>query len=161
MKKHSTSFIQPPIMKLLARSHNMTTLELAAYIYKSNLTYIYATQKTQGFLVITAFEDVHVLKQLKLNIWYTVTVSSWCLESCLMLEIDFRCYEAKIEVSEKASSCWKSNPGYLPCTASGLPLNYNWTTTSPHNPLYVLYRWYWNASVTYPAATQYVLLQLR
>ena len=34
--------------------------------------------------------------------------------SCLTLEInEFRCYEAKIEESEKAGSCRESNPGHL------------------------------------------------
>ena len=34
--------------------------------------------------------------------------------SCLMLEInEFRCYEAKIEESEKAGSRQESNPGHL------------------------------------------------
>ena len=32
----------------------------------------------------------------------------------------------------------------------------NWTTTSPHNSLHALHRWYWNASVTHLAATQYL-----
>ena len=50
----------------------------------------------------------------------------------------FRCYEAKIEESEKAGSRRESNPGHLACAASALPLSYdNRTTTSPHNPLYV------------------------
>ena len=41
--------------------------------------------------------------------------------------------------SEKA----ESNPGHLVCAASTLPLSYdNRTITSPHNPLYVLHRWY-------------------
>ena len=54
----------------------------------------------------------------------------------------FRCYEAKIEESEKAGSRRESNPGHLACAASALPLSYdNRTTTSPHNPLYVLHRW--------------------
>ena len=53
-------------------------------------------------------------------------------------EEKFRCYETKIEESEKANS----HPGIKPrtplaCAASALPLSYNnWTTTSPHNPLY-------------------------
>ena len=48
----------------------------------------------------------------------------------------FRCYEAKIEESEKAGSRRESNPGHLACAASALPLSYdNRTTTSPHNPL--------------------------
>ena len=42
----------------------------------------------------------------------------------------FRCYEAKIEESEKAGSHRESNPGHLACAASALPLT--------HNPLYVL-----------------------
>ena len=47
----------------------------------------------------------------------------------------FRCYEAKIEESEKAGSRWESNPGHLACAASTLPLSYdNQTTTSPHQP---------------------------
>ena len=54
----------------------------------------------------------------------------------------FRCYEAQIEESEKAGSRRESNPGHLACAASTLPLSYdNRTTTSPHNPLYVLHRW--------------------
>ena len=44
----------------------------------------------------------------------------------------FRCYEAKIEESEKAVSCRESNPGHLACAASALPLSYdNRTTTGP------------------------------
>ena len=44
----------------------------------------------------------------------------------------FRCYEAKIEESEKAGSRRESNPGHLACAASALPLRYdNRTTTSP------------------------------
>ena len=65
--------------------------------------------------------------------------------SCLTLEInEFRCYEAKIEESEKAGSHRESNPGHLWLEpASALPLSHNSrTTTSPHNPLYVLHKWY-------------------
>ena len=52
-------------------------------------------------------------------------------------------FEAEIEESEKAGSHWESNPGHLACAASALPLSYdNRTTTSPHNPLYILHRWY-------------------
>ena len=41
--------------------------------------------------------------------------------------------------SEKADSHQELNPGHLACAASTLPLSYdNRTTTSPHNPLYVL-----------------------
>ena len=40
--------------------------------------------------------------------------------------------------SEKASSFWELNQEHLACIASAMPLSYdNWTTTSPHNPLYV------------------------
>ena len=40
-----------------------------------------------------------------------------------------------IEESEKAGSHQESNPGYLACAVSALPLSYdNQTTTSPHNP---------------------------
>ena len=60
----------------------------------------------------------------------------------LLAKQKFRCYEAIIEESEKAGSRWESNPGHLACAASALPLSYdNRTTTSPHNPLYVLHRW--------------------
>ena len=46
--------------------------------------------------------------------------------------------DVKIEESEKASTHEQSNPGLLACAVSTLPLSYdNWTTTSPHNPLYV------------------------
>ena len=66
-------------------------------------------------------------------------------------------FEAKIEESEKAGSRRESNPGHLAWAASGLPLSYdNRTTPSPHNPLYILHRWYWSASVSHPAATQYL-----
>ena len=48
------------------------------------------------------------------------------------LTLEFRYYEAK------------PNPRHLAWAASALPLSCNnWTTTSPHNPLYVLQRWYW------------------
>ena len=47
---------------------------------------------------------------------------------------------AEIEESEKASSHQKSNPRHLACAASALTLSYNnRTTTSPYNPMYVLY----------------------
>ena len=62
---------------------------------------------------------------------------SLLIASCLMLEINkFGCYEAKIEESEKASSCWELNPGHLRLKpASALPLSHNSpTTTNPHNP---------------------------
>ena len=58
---------------------------------------------------------------------------------------EFRLYEAKIGGSEKASSCWESNPGHLAWA----------TTTNPHNPLYVLYwrlkqevSWVWLPATT-------------
>ena len=38
---------------------------------------------------------------------------------------EFRCLEAKIEESKKASSCWELNTGHLACGASALPLSYN------------------------------------
>ena len=41
--------------------------------------------------------------------------------------------------NEIAGSHWELNLGHLTCAASALPLSYdNWTTTCPHNPLYVL-----------------------
>ena len=49
-----------------------------------------------------------------------------------------KCYEAKIEESEKTSSRRELNSGHLACAASALPLSYNyWTTTNPHNPAQV------------------------
>ena len=51
-------------------------------------------------------------------------------------------FEAKIEESEKAGSCRKTNPGHLACAASALPLSHDSrTTTNPHNPLYILHRY--------------------
>ena len=48
----------------------------------------------------------------------------------------------QIEESENAGSRLESNPGHLARAVSALPLSYdNWTTTSPHNPLYILHRW--------------------
>ena len=48
----------------------------------------------------------------------------------------------KIEESEKAGSHQESHPGHLAFAAGALPLSYdNRTTTSPHNPLYVLHRY--------------------
>ena len=72
-----------------------------------------------------------------------VSSQSKCLE--LLPHVGIKgTYEAKIEGSEKAGSHRESNPlGHLACAASALPLSYdNRTTTSPHNPLYVLHRWY-------------------
>ena len=119
------------------------------------------TKKTT--LVITAFEGMCVETIKAEHLMY-------CNCEFLMFRFlphtgnkRFRCCEAKIEESEKASSYWKSKPGHLPCAASALPLNElcnNWTTTNPHNHQYVLYRWYWNASVTHPTATRYVPLEL-
>ena len=64
---------------------------------------------------------------------------------CLTLEINgFRRYEAKIEESEKAGSHWESNQDTSHLNRQFLPLSHDsWTTTNPHNPLYVLHRWYW------------------
>ena len=59
--------------------------------------------------------------------------------------LEFRCYEVRIEESEKG----QQPPGVKPRTplawaTSALPLNYgNQTTTNPQNPLYILHRWYW------------------
>ena len=68
-----------------------------------------------------------------------------------------------MEQVKKAGSPWESNKGLLcmALAASALPQSYdNWTTTSPHNPLYVLRRWDWNASVAHLAANLYVLSEL-
>ena len=55
-----------------------------------------------------------------------------------------RCYEAKLEVSEKASCCQKSCPGHLRLKPSVLC---HWATAAGQLPtltiLYVLHRWYW------------------
>ena len=79
----------------------------------------------------------------------TVVVSTFALlkgtelilmlrESCLTLEIDeFRCYEAKIEEGEKASSCQESNPGHLWLEP---PVLCYWATTTGQPPaLTILY----------------------
>ena len=56
------------------------------------------------------------------------------------------CYEAKI--IDESDKGWQPS-GVEPRTplawaASALPLSYNnQTTTNPHNPRYVLHRWYW------------------
>ena len=54
---------------------------------------------------------------------------------CLMLKIkELRCYEAKIEESEKAGSCRESSPGDLRLEP---PVLCHWATTTgqpPHNP---------------------------
>ena len=68
---------------------------------------------------------------------------------CLMLEKKlFRCYEAKIEESEKGREL---NPGHLWLEP---PVICHWAmaTTNPHNPLYVLLV-VLNSSVAHPAAT--------
>ena len=60
----------------------------------------------------------------------------------------------EIEENEKASSCQELNTGHPTCAPRALPLSYNsQTTTNPHNPLYVLHRWCWNASVAHLVAT--------
>ena len=47
-------------------------------------------------------------------VFYGKQISSVLRASCLTLEInEFRCYEAKIEESEKAGSRRESNPGHL------------------------------------------------
>ena len=56
------------------------------------------------------------------------------------------CLSLKVVVMWKLTK-WllpKSSPGFLTWAAIGLPLSYNnQTSTGPHNPLYVLHRWYW------------------
>ena len=77
-----------------------------------------------------------------------VLAHAWFLlrASCLTLEIkEFRCYEAEIE-SEKAGSHWELNPGHPwlePPVLCHCMSHDSQTTTTPHNPLYVLQRWYW------------------
>ena len=54
----------------------------------------------------------------------------------------------------KLHSCQESNPRHLACTASALPLTYdNWTTTKPHNSVYILHRWYRHAPVSHLSHT--------
>ena len=52
------------------------------------------------------------------------------------MKSEVKCYEVKI----KSGSCRESNPGqHLTCAARAVPLSCdNQTTTSSHNPLYVL-----------------------
>ena len=52
-----------------------------------------------------------------------------------------KCYEVKIEEREKAGSCRELNPGHLWLELPVLCHNSR-TTTSLHNPLYVLHKWY-------------------
>ena len=96
---------------------------------------------------------IPVYHDLGINIIITSLVStlvedhSSCAQSILPHAGNkgFRCYEVKIEESEKAGTRRESNPGHTPLTwaTSALPLSYgNRITTSPHNPLYVLHRWY-------------------
>ena len=82
-----------------------------------------------------------------------------CLEHYLTLEInEFRCYEAEIEESEKASSHWEStqNTSSLSCQCSATepqqPDNCQPPQSSIHTAQVLL-----NASLTYLPATQYVL----
>ena len=53
---------------------------------------------------------------------------------------EFRCYEMKIEESEKAGSHWELNQGHLwlepPVLSHALSHN-RWTATNPHNSVYV------------------------
>ena len=63
--------------------------------------------------------------------------------SCLKLEInEFKCYEAKIEESEKGRQLLGVEPRTpLALAASALPLSHDSrTTTNPHNPLCILHR---------------------
>ena len=64
--------------------------------------------------------------------------------SCLTLETNgFRCYEAKIEESKKpavAGSRTQDTSG-LSCQCSATEPQQP-TATIPHNPLYVLHKWY-------------------
>ena len=71
----------------------------------------------------------------------SVSSSSVCLDHLASWCKKFRSFDAKW-------NGWELNPGHLACAASALPLSYdNRITTSHHNSLYVLHRWYWNASV--------------
>ena len=57
---------------------------------------------------------------------------------------------SEIEETEKTGIHRESNSGHH---ASALPLSYDkQTTTSPHNPLFVLHRWCWNVWVTLPGS---------
>ena len=61
--------------------------------------------------------------------------------SCLTLEInEFRCYETKIEKSEKAGSRRESNPGHL---GLELPVLCHWATTAKHWRLKPEVSWVW------------------
>ena len=64
--------------------------------------------------------------------------------SGLMLEInEFRCFEAKKKRKvKKLAVAGSQTQGHLWLELPVLSHNSR-TTTSPHNPLYVLYKWYW------------------
>ena len=94
-----------------------------------------------------------------------IKIKSYLLRaSCLTLEInEFRCYEAKIEESEKAGSRRESNPGHLWLEP---PVLCHWATTAGQPPaLTILYctaciDGILNASVVHLVATQYVPSEL-
>ena len=54
---------------------------------------------------------------MSLNTQFTASsmniLIGWLHNTSLKLMNKFRCYEAKIEESEKAGSCQESNPGHL------------------------------------------------
>ena len=55
---------------------------------------------------------------------------------------EFRCYEAKIEESEKAGNHRELNPGHLWLELAAL-CHWAMTAETTTNPLYVWHRWYW------------------
>ena len=75
-------------------------------------------------------------------------MQKWCLE--LLPLVGIRCFEAKIEEVKRpaAAGNWTQDTWVVQAVLC------NQTSTSPHNPLYVLHRQDKNASVAHPAATQ-------
>ena len=66
------------------------------------------------------------------------STEQWTKYSVLEMK-EFRCYEGEIQGEKASSHC---EP--LPWATSALPLSHNSRrSTNPHNPPYVLHRWYW------------------
>ena len=143
-------------MKCVLRSGFKTCLLRIKFFCRSHECYYKLDQLWSFHTTEVIKPDVTVLNAKTMSPVLTIEVYSTTYEQTVKNALinvveqhrilkEVRCYEVKIEESEKG----RQPPGVEPRTplawaASALPLSYDsWTTTNTHNPLYILHRWYW------------------
>ena len=91
--------------------------------------------------------QAYMIQSSPVTLKYTaLSISSFCwLKDAYTQHWHIVIYKSALYYVHTAQSQeLESNPGHLAWATSALPLIHDsWTTINPHNPLYVLHRWYW------------------